>query len=159
MRHYTEKNEYPILNSRYSTMHLKQYLDEKELAYLEKLLTKKNPKNRSEEELLKLWDKNIRLFDYTDRIKSNIKKITKVEILGETKKEVKARVHFTPKEMQYSTGKYSTEIKKYVCEGTFDKKKLAYTVAAIPGGLHLTYVDAEKIWDAVIKKAKELKNA
>ena len=152
-RHYTEKNEYPILNSRYSTLHLKQYLDEKEIAYLEKLLTKKNPKNKSEEELLKLWDKNIRLFDYTDRIKTNIKKINKVEILGENKKEIRARVHLTPKGTYYTVGKYSTEVNKCICEGTFDKKKLAYTVATMPGTLHLTYVDAEKIWDAVIKKA------
>lgn len=147
-RHYTEKNEYPILNSRYSTLHLKQYLDEKDIKYLEKLLKNKNPKNKSEEELLKLWDCDfIELYSFTDRIKSNIKKIGKVEILTENKETVVANVLFTSKDKYYEGND------KFIASGKFNRKRLEYTLSTTPGGIHLTYVDAEKLWKAVNDKA------
>ena len=143
MRHYTEKNEYTILNSKYSTLHLKQYLGEKEIAHLESLLEgKKEPKNNSEKDLLKLWDKDLLLLEYADRVRSSLKKVNKVVELTEGEDKVWAKVIVAPKEKsEFRDDKVPVEL-------TYSKNDDRMTVVGI-GGVHLTYVDVENIKNKV----------
>lgn len=147
MRHYTEKNEYKKLNEKYSTLHLKQYLTAKEIKYLESLLEgKKEPKNNSEKDLLKLWDKDLPLLEYADRVRSSLKKVNKVIELKEDKDKVWAKVIVTPKEKnEYREDSVPVEL-------TYWKNENKLIVVGV-GGVHLTHVDVENIKKKVEEKA------
>lgn len=146
MRHYTEKNEYKELNKKYSTLHLKQYLNKKGIEYLEDLLEANvKPKNKSEKDLLTLWDKNLPLVEYADRIRSSLKKVNKVVELKDNDEKVWAKVLVTPKEKsEYREDTIPVEL-------TYWKNKDKLIVVGI-GGVHLTYVDVENIKNKVESK-------
>lgn len=147
MRHYTETNSYQVLNERYSTLHLKQYLSDKEISYMESLLeNKRKPKNESEKKLLELWDKNLPLIEYVDRIRSNIKGISKINIITNNKELIEATYIVKTKEPFYED------------RDTFDSRIIIYKkedrlIIESIGGVHLTYVDSEKIKNKVEEKA------
>lgn len=146
MRHYTERNEYKKLNEKYSTLHLKQYLTEKEIKHLESLLEgKKEPKNNSEKDLLKLWNKDLPLIEYADRVRSSLKKVNKVIELKDDKDKVWAKVIVTPKEKsEYREDSVPVEL-------TYWKNEDKLIVVGV-GGVHLTHVDVENIKKKVEEK-------
>ena len=143
MRHHAEKNEYKKLNKKYSTLHLKQYLNKKEIKYLEDLLEGNvKPKNKSEKDLLTLWNKNLPLAEYADRIRTSIKRVNKVDDVVSDTEKVWSKVIVTPKEKsEFRDDKVPVEL-------TYWKNDDRLMVVGI-GGIHLTYVDVENIKNKV----------
>lgn len=152
-RHYSEQNKYPTLNSRYSTLHLQQYLTDNEINHFEKLVSGKiKPKHRMEQSILDLWDDNLPLRDYCERITSNIKQVNKVVINAiervDDDLEVRGTVTVTTKEAAIDDqDKFVLDVVTYI-------NKDAY-YGSSPACVRLTYVDIMKIKDKIVKEVEK----
>lgn len=152
-RHYTDENKYPKLNERYSTLHLKQYLDEDDILRMEKILETGEYDNKSEKEILDLWDKDLPLLEYCDRIRSTIARVMNIRILKEEGNKVYAKVDLKTKVPFYVSPDGKEELKFCECDVTIDKTRDDFLEGTLHnGGVHLTWVDYENIANAIKNK-------